>query len=145
MFIHGMEPFLLYLFASLSIAFVIMVIRARNPGHSVLFLILVFCNAAGLLLLFGLDFFAVVYVGAIAVLFLFVAEAISRSISEAIREAAIDKEIDKQMEAIREAAIDKEIDKEMEAIREAAIDKEIDKHMEAIREAAIDKEIDKEI
>ena len=105
MFIHGMEPFLLYLFASLSIAFVIMVIRARNPGHSVLFLILVFCNAAGLLLLFGLDFFAVVYVGAIAVLFLFVAEAISRSISE-----AIDKEIDKQMEQ----AIDKEIDKQME-------------------------------
>ena len=97
MFIHGMEPFLLYLFASLSIAFVIMVIRARNPGHSVLFLILVFCNAAGLLLLLGLDFFAmiflVVYVGAIAVLFLFVAEAISRSISE-----AIDKEIDKEME-----------------------------------------------
>ena len=140
MFIHGMEPFLLYLFASLSIAFVIMVIRARNPGHSVLFLILVFCNAAGLLLLFGLDFFAVVYVGAIAVLFLFVAEAISRSISEAIREAnrqaidkEIDKEIDKQMEAIREAnwkanrqAIDKEIDKQMEQ----AIDKEIDKQME---------------
>ena len=136
MFIHGMEPFLLYLFASLSIAFVIMVIRARNPVHSVLFLILVFCNAAGLLLLFGLDFFAVVYVGAIAVLFLFVAEAISRSISE-----AIDKEIDKEMEAIREAnwkanwkanreAIDKEIDKQMEAIREAAIDKEIDKEME---------------
>ena len=159
MFIHGMEPFLLYLFASLSIAFVIMVIRARNPGHSVLFLILVFCNAAGLLLLFGLDFFAVVYVGAIAVLFLFVAEAISRSISEAISRSiseAIDKEIDKEMEAIREAnwkanwkanreAIDKEIDKQMEAIREAAIDKEIDKQMEAIREAAIDEEIDKEI
>ena len=53
-----------------------MVIRSKNPVHSVLFLILVFCNAAGLLILLHLDFFAmiflVVYVGAIAVLFLFV-------------------------------------------------------------------------
>lgn len=53
-----------------------MVIQSRNPVHSVLFLILVFLNSAGLLLLLGLDFFAmlflVVYVGAIAVLFLFV-------------------------------------------------------------------------
>jgi NADH:ubiquinone oxidoreductase subunit 6 (subunit J) len=53
-----------------------MVIRSKNPVHSVLFLILVFCNASGLLILLGLDFFAmvflVVYVGAIAVLFLFV-------------------------------------------------------------------------
>ena len=53
-----------------------MVIQSRNPVYSVLFLILVFFNAAGLLILLGLDFFAlvflVVYVGAIAVLFLFV-------------------------------------------------------------------------
>jgi len=53
-----------------------MVIRSKNPVHSVLFLILVFCNVAGLMLLLDLDFFAmiflVVYVGAIAVLFLFV-------------------------------------------------------------------------
>ncbi len=54
----------------------VMVIRAKNPIHSVLFFILVFFNTSGLLILLGLDFFAmiflVVYVGAIAVLFLFV-------------------------------------------------------------------------
>jgi NADH:ubiquinone oxidoreductase subunit 6 (subunit J) len=85
-FIHGIEPFLFYLFASLSIASGIMVIRARNPVHSVLFLILVFCNAAGLLLLLGLDFFAmiflVVYVGAIAVLFLFVVMILNIKVAE---------------------------------------------------------------
>ena len=86
MFIHGSEPFLFYLFASLSIASGIIVIRARNPVHSVLFLILVFCNAAGLLLLLGLDFFAmiflVVYVGAIAVLFLFVVMILNIKVAE---------------------------------------------------------------
>jgi NADH-ubiquinone oxidoreductase chain 6 len=65
-----------YLFASLALLSGVMVIQARNPVHSVLFLILVFANAAGLLVLLGVDFFAmiflVVYVGAIAVLFLFV-------------------------------------------------------------------------
>jgi NADH-quinone oxidoreductase subunit J len=85
-FIHGIEPFLFYFFASLSIASGIMVIRARNPVHSVLFLILVFCNAAGLLLLLGLDFFAmiflVVYVGAIAVLFLFVVMILNIKVAE---------------------------------------------------------------
>jgi NADH:ubiquinone oxidoreductase subunit 6 (subunit J) len=85
-FIHGTEPFLFYLFASLSIASGVMVIRARNPVHSVLFLILVFCNAAGLLLLLGLDFFAmiflVVYVGAIAVLFLFVVMMLNIKVAE---------------------------------------------------------------
>jgi NADH-quinone oxidoreductase subunit J len=54
----------------------ILVVNSRNPVHSVLFLILVFCNAAGLLFLLKVDFlalvFVVVYVGAIAVLFLFV-------------------------------------------------------------------------
>ena len=67
---------LFYLFSSLTLLSAIMVIQSRNPVHSVLFLILVFLNSAGLLLLLGLDFFAmlflVVYVGAIAVLFLFV-------------------------------------------------------------------------
>ena len=53
-----------------------MVIAARNPVHSVLFLILAFVNAAGLFVLLGAEFLAmiliVVYVGAVAVLFLFV-------------------------------------------------------------------------
>jgi NADH:ubiquinone oxidoreductase subunit 6 (subunit J) len=75
-FIHGGETSLFYLFSTLTILSGIMVIRAKNPVHSVLFLILVFCNVSGLLILLGLDFFAmvflVVYVGAIAVLFLFV-------------------------------------------------------------------------
>ena len=65
-----------YLFASLCIASGLMVIAARNPVHSVLFLILAFVNAAGLFLLLGAEFLAmilvVVYVGAVAVLFLFV-------------------------------------------------------------------------
>jgi|688.fasta_scaffold71147_3 NADH-ubiquinone oxidoreductase chain 6 len=70
------ETFLFYFFSSIALMSGVMVIRSRNPVHSVLFLILVFCNAAGLLILLDLDFFAmiflVVYVGAIAVLFLFV-------------------------------------------------------------------------
>jgi len=65
-----------YLFASLAIASAIMVIFARNPVHSVLYLILTFVNAAGLFVLIGAEFLAmiliVVYVGAVAVLFLFV-------------------------------------------------------------------------
>ena len=65
-----------YLFASLCVASALMVIAARNPVHSVLFLILAFVNAAGLFLLLGAEFLAmilvVVYVGAVAVLFLFV-------------------------------------------------------------------------
>src|SRR6266550_8727681 len=65
-----------YLFAGVCIASAFMVIAARNPVHSVLFLILAFVNAAGLFLLLGAEFLAmiliVVYVGAVAVLFLFV-------------------------------------------------------------------------
>ena len=65
-----------YLFSSLMIASAFMVIAARNPVHSVLFLILAFVNAAGLFLLLGAEFLAmilvVVYIGAVAVLFLFV-------------------------------------------------------------------------
>jgi len=65
-----------YLFAGVCIASAIMVVTARNPVHSVLFLILAFVNAAGLFVLLGAEFLAmiliVVYVGAVAVLFLFV-------------------------------------------------------------------------
>jgi NADH-quinone oxidoreductase subunit J len=65
-----------YLFAAVAIASGAMVVSARNPVHSVLFLILAFFNAAGLFLLMGAEFLAmilvIVYVGAVAVLFLFV-------------------------------------------------------------------------
>jgi NADH-quinone oxidoreductase subunit J len=65
-----------YLFAAVAVASGVMVISARNPVHSVLFLILAFFNAAGLFVLLGAEFLAmilvVVYVGAVAVLFLFV-------------------------------------------------------------------------
>ena len=65
-----------YLFSAVAVASAFMVIAARNPVHSVLFLILTFVNAAGLFLLMGAEFLAmilvVVYVGAVAVLFLFV-------------------------------------------------------------------------
>jgi NADH-quinone oxidoreductase subunit J len=65
-----------YLFSAVTIASAVMVIGARNPVHSVLFLILAFVNAAGLFVLLGAEFLAmiliVVYVGAVAVLFLFV-------------------------------------------------------------------------
>ena len=65
-----------YLFATLTIGSAVLVIFARNPVHSVLWLILAFFNAAGLMLLTGAEFIAlllvIVYVGAVAVLFLFV-------------------------------------------------------------------------
>jgi NADH-quinone oxidoreductase subunit J len=65
-----------YLFATLTIVPALAVIFARNPVHSVLWLILSFFNAAGLMLLVGAEFIAmlvvIVYVGAVAVLFLFV-------------------------------------------------------------------------
>jgi NADH-quinone oxidoreductase subunit J len=65
-----------YLFATVSVAAGLMVIAAKNPVHAVLFLILAFFNAAGLFILLGAEFLAmilvVVYVGAVAVLFLFV-------------------------------------------------------------------------
>jgi NADH-quinone oxidoreductase subunit J len=63
-----------YLFAGVTVASAVMVIAARNPVHSVLFLILAFVSAAGLFLLLGAEFLAliliVVYVGAVALLFL---------------------------------------------------------------------------
>ncbi len=65
-----------YIFAALLIASAAMVIFARNPVHSVLWLIVAFFNAAGLMVLIGAEFIAmllvIVYVGAVAVLFLFV-------------------------------------------------------------------------
>ncbi len=65
-----------YLFSALAVASAVMVISSRNPVHSVLFLILCFFNGAGLFILLGAEFLAmiliVVYVGAVAVLFLFV-------------------------------------------------------------------------
>ena len=72
----GIEAAFFYLFAFVAIASAFMVIAARNPVHSVLFLILTFVNAAGIFLLAGAEFLAmillIVYVGAVAVLFLFV-------------------------------------------------------------------------
>jgi len=65
-----------YLFASVTVAAAFMVIASKNPVHAVLFLILAFVNSAGLFVLLGAEFLAmiliVVYVGAVAVLFLFV-------------------------------------------------------------------------
>lgn len=72
----NVEIFLFYFFSSVAIISAIMVISAKNPIHSILSLILVFCNAAGLFILLEVEFlamiFLVVYVGAIAILFLFV-------------------------------------------------------------------------
>ncbi|WP_429929988.1 NADH-quinone oxidoreductase subunit J [Agrobacterium vitis] len=72
----GLQAIFFYLFAFIAIASAFMVISSRNPVHSVLFLILTFVNAAGLFMLTGAEFLAmillVVYVGAVAVLFLFV-------------------------------------------------------------------------
>jgi NADH-quinone oxidoreductase subunit J len=73
MIIHAL---FFYLFAIVTVASAVMVIFSRNPVHSVLFLILAFVNAAGLFVLIGAEFLAfiliIVYVGAVAVLFLFV-------------------------------------------------------------------------
>ena len=73
MIIHAL---FFYLFAAVTVASAAMVIFSRNPVHSVLFLILAFVNAAGLFVLIGAEFLAwiliIVYVGAVAVLFLFV-------------------------------------------------------------------------
>ena len=70
------NAFFFYLFSAFAVASAVMVISSRNPVHSVLFLILCFFNAAGLFILMGAEFLAmilvVVYVGAVAVLFLFV-------------------------------------------------------------------------
>ena len=70
------ETIAFYIFAAVLVASAIMVVFSKNPVHSVLFLILAFFNAAGLFILLGAEFVAmilvIVYVGAVAVLFLFV-------------------------------------------------------------------------
>jgi NADH-quinone oxidoreductase subunit J len=70
------QAILFYIFAAVAVASGVLVVSARNPVHSVLFLILAFFNAAGLFILIGAEFLAmilvIVYVGAVAVLFLFV-------------------------------------------------------------------------
>ena len=75
-----------YLFASVCVASAVMVIVSRNPVHSVLYLILAFVNASGLFVLMGAEFLAmiliVVYVGAVAVLFLFVIMMLDVDFSE---------------------------------------------------------------
>jgi len=71
-----LQALIFYLFAFVAVGAGVMVIVARNPVHSVLFLILAFFNSAGLFVLMGAEFLAmllvIVYVGAVAVLFLFV-------------------------------------------------------------------------
>src|SRR5277367_5812573 len=71
-----LQAIFFYLFAAACVASAVMVIASKNPVHSVLFLILAFVNAAGLFVLMGAEFLAmiliIVYVGAVAVLFLFV-------------------------------------------------------------------------
>ena len=70
------QAIMLYVFAVLAVASGVLVVSSRNPVHSVLFLIVAFFNAAGLFVLIGAEFLAmilvIVYVGAVAVLFLFV-------------------------------------------------------------------------
>jgi NADH-quinone oxidoreductase subunit J len=84
------ESILFYLFGAITLLSAIMVISSRNPVHSVLFLILAFCGSSGLLILIEAEFmamiFIVVYVGAIAVLFLFVVMMLNIKISEVIDE-----------------------------------------------------------
>ena len=78
--------FFFYLFACICVASAVMVIASRNPVHSVLWLILAFVNAAGLFMMLGAEFLAliliVVYVGAVAVLFLFVIMMLDIDVTE---------------------------------------------------------------
>lgn len=80
------DNLLFLLFGSLAIFSALMVISSKNPIHSILFLILVFLNSTGLLMLLGIEFlaimFVIVYVGAIAILFLFVVMMLNIKIIE---------------------------------------------------------------
>ena len=82
-----------YVFATVCVASAVMVIVLRNPVHSVLFLILAFVSAAGLFVLLGAEFLAmllvIVYVGAVAVLFLFVVMMLDVDFT-ALRRGALD-------------------------------------------------------
>ncbi len=75
-----------YIFSFIILSSAVMVISSRNPVHSVLFLILAFFNSAGLFVMLGAEFLAmmliIVYVGAVAVLFLFVVMMLNINISE---------------------------------------------------------------
>ncbi len=81
-----LAAFFFYLFSIVMIGSAFMVITSRNPVHSVLFLILAFVNASGLFVLMGAEFLAmilvVVYVGAVAVLFLFVVRMLDVDFAE---------------------------------------------------------------
>ncbi len=81
-----LQAIFFYIFAAACVASAVMVIASKNPVHSVLFLILAFVNAAGLFVLMGAEFLAmiliVVYVGAVAVLFLFVVMMLDVDFSE---------------------------------------------------------------
>jgi NADH-quinone oxidoreductase subunit J len=81
-----------YLFAGVTIASAVMVVASRNPVHSVLYLILAFVNSAGLFVMLGAEFLAmiliIVYVGAVAVLFLFVVMMLDVDFAELRRGAA---------------------------------------------------------
>ena len=80
------DIFLFYLFATLALLSAFCTVTSKNPIHSVLFLVFVFFNTAGLLILLGAEFlamlFLIVYVGAVAVLFLFVMMMLNVKISE---------------------------------------------------------------
>jgi NADH-quinone oxidoreductase subunit J len=75
-----------YMFATLIVLSAVMVIISRNPVHAVLWLIFAFCNGAGLMVLMGAEFIAmmliIIYVGAVAVLFLFVVMMLDIKFSE---------------------------------------------------------------
>ena len=81
------DIFLFYLFSILALLSAFCTVTSKNPIHSVLFLVFVFFNTAGLLILLGAEFlamlFLIVYVGAVAVLFLFVMMMLNVKISEA--------------------------------------------------------------
>ena len=80
------DIFLFYLFAILALLSAFCTVTSKNPIHSVLFLVFVFFNTAGLLIILGAEFlamlFLIVYVGAVAVLFLFVMMMLNVKISE---------------------------------------------------------------
>ena len=80
------DIFLFYLFSILALLSAFCTVTSKNPIHSVLFLVFVFFNTAGLLLLLGVEFlamlFLIVYVGAVAVLFLFVMMMLNVKLSE---------------------------------------------------------------
>lgn len=86
------QAFAFYLFAGVLLLSALMVITARNPVHSVLFLILAFFNASGLFVMLGAEFIGmilvIVYVGAVAVLFLFVVMMLDINFSD-LRKGAL--------------------------------------------------------